>query len=457
MLKTIRQAWKVEALRKKMLFTLLVIVLFRLGNAITVPFINTDLLKTQMDIMNSTAFGLINMMSGGAFAMAKLFALGIQPYINASIIIQLLCVAIPSLEDLSKNAGEIGKKKIKTYTYIATFFIAILQAFGYYTIMKRYNLLTDTVSSILECFVICLCLIIGAGVLTFLGAKVEKHGIGNGISIILFAGIISRLPSAIMSSVSEMQTWYQVHTRAITVENLVSAGLTEANATEYINSVTQPWQLVLMLIGAAALILLIIYVYDIERRIPVQYAAPSGKRMASGRKTFMPFKISMAGVLPIIFAQSILSLPLTIWAFIGTPAEGTIGYTIYAAISSYSWVYILLYFVLIIAFSYFYNSIQCNPIEIANNLKANGGFIPGFRPGNPTVEIIKNALKWTTLFGAIYLAIIAIAPLLASNLNQSSSIAIGGTSVIIVVSVAIETAKALDSQLSLYNYSGFLP
>lgn len=457
MLKLIRQAWRVADLRRKMLFTLMVIVVFRLGNAVTVPFVNTDLLRSQADVLNGSVFGLFNLMSGGAFSMAKLFALSIQPYINASIIIQLLCVAIPALEEISKEQGEMGKKKIKRYTHIATGFIAVLQALGYYLLLSRYGVLTDSVSPVLSGTVICACLVAGSCLLTFLGDRVEKKGIGNGISIILFASIISRLPSAIMNIVSQVRTWWTIHSGAVTLESLTAAGMNETSAQDYLSSIQAPWVTLLLLMGAATIILLIIYTYDVERRIMVQHAAPvRNSAMRVNQQTFIPFKLTMASVLPVIFAQSILSLPAMLWTFIGLPHEGSVAYAIYTALTTYSPIYMAAYFLLIIGFSYFYNSIQCNTTEMANNLKRNGSFVPGFRPGRPTAELLANALKWVTFYGALYLSIIALAPMVVSHFVQNTSVAMGGTSVIIVVSVAIETAKALGSQLSLYNYKGFL-
>ena len=457
MIQTIRKAWGSPELRKKIISTLLILLIFRIGNAITVPYVNVDALKQQLEVMGSTILGLYIVMSGGAFATATVFALSIQPYINSSIIIQLLTVAIPYLERLARDGGEEGKKKIQAITRYTTVAIAILQAVGYYFMMKRYNLLATGADGIWPALVIIVTLIAGSSFVMWMGEQVTEFGVGNGISIILFAGIISRVPNMISGMIDGVKTWSSVNNGTLTLETLKSAGYTDASAQQVLNSAIAPWGVVLLVIGMLALIVFIVFINDAERRIPVQYAKRQvGRKMYGGQSTNLPMKVNMSGVLPIIFAQSIASLPITIWSFIGIPAEGTVSRSIYDAIDTKSIVYVVVYFIMIIGFSYFYSSIQFNPVEIANNLKKQGGFIPGFRPGKPTVDFIRKVLNKITLFGAIYLGIVAICPLIVGKVISNQSVSIGGTSVIIVVGVALETVKALESQMLMRQYKGFL-
>ena len=360
MIQTIRKAWGVPELRKKIVFTLLILLIFRIGNAIPVPYINTTLLGNYLDSMSGTVLGLYNVMSGGAFAEATVFALGVQPYINSSIIVS---------------------------------FVA------------------------------------GSSFVMWLGEQVNEFGVGNGISIILFAGILSRVPNMVTMGASYIRTK---------------------------GSIGCLW-IALLIVGMLAMVVLIVHVNEAERRIPVQYAKRQvGRKMYGGQASTLPMKVNMSGVLPIIFAQTIASLPATIWAFVGIPEEGTVGRSIYNAIDTKSVLYLIVYFLMIIGFSYFYATIQFNPVEISNNLKRNGGFIPGFRPGKPTSDFIAKVLNKVTLFGAIYLGIVAICPLIAGKLLGNSGLAIGGTSVIIVVGVALETVRALESQMMMRQYKGFL-
>ena len=457
MIQTIRKAWGIPELRKKIIFTLLMLLIFRIGNAITVPYINVDALKMQLDSMGATILGLYNVMSGGAFATATVFALSIQPYINSSIIIQLLTVAIPYLERLARDGGEEGRKKIQSITRYTTVGIAVLQAVGYYMMMKNYGLLASGADGIWPALVIVVSLIAGSAFVMWMGEQITEFGVGNGISVILFAGIISRVPTMISGMVSGVQTWSSVQKGTLTLEGLMSVGYSEAAAQNVLNSAMAPWGVALLLVGILALIVFIVFIQDAERRIPVQYAKRQvGRKMYGGQSSNLPMKVNMSGVLPVIFAQSIASLPITVWSFIGIPAEGTISRAIYDAIDAQSAIYILVYFLMIIGFSYFYSSIQFNPVEIANNLKKQGGFIPGFRPGKPTVDFIKKVLNKITMFGAIYLAIVSICPILASKLIGNDSIGIGGTSVIIVVGVALETVKSLENQMLMRQYKGFL-
>ena len=430
MIQTIRKAWGIPELRKKILFTLLILVIYRIGSAIPVPYVDTNTLSAYLNGMGTTILGLYNVMSGGAFAQATVFALGIQPYINSSIIIQLLTVAIPALERMQREGGEEGKKKLQSITRYATVGIAFLQALGYYFILKTgingRSMLTQ--DSIWVALVIMVSWVAGSSFLMWLGEQCNEFGVGNGISMILFAGIISRVP------------------------NMVS------DLYQGIISGTMHWGwTVLIVVGVLLLVVLIVFVNDAERRIPVQYAKRQvGRKMYGGQSSNLPMKVNMSGVLPIIFAQSIASIPATIGAFLPTrPAEGSFGYALRNAIDTKSFLYLVVYFVLIIGFSYFYASIQFNPVEISNNLKRNGGFIPGFRPGKPTSDFIAKVLNKVTLFGAIYLGVVAIVPLLADKF-MAMSIGIGGTSVIIVVGVALETVKALENQMLMRQYKGFL-
>ena len=428
MIQTIRKAWGIPELRKKIIFTLLILLIFRIGNAITVPYVDVGLLETYLDQMGGTILGLYNVMSGGAFAQATVFALSIQPYINASIIIQLLTVAIPALERLAKDGGEEGRKKIQSITRYTTVGIAILQAVGYYFMMRNYNLLASDATGIWPALVIVVSFIAGSSFVMWMGEQITEFGIGNGISIILFAGILSRVPTM----VSQMVDGFRAGT-------------------------LKWWMALLVIVGILLLIVLITWVNGAERRIPVQYAKRQvGRKMYGGQSSTLPMKVNMSGVLPIIFAQSIAMIPSTIAAFCKQPKEGTFWYGFLNAIDTKSVLYMIFYFLMIIAFSYFYATIQFNPVEISNNLKKNGGFIPGFRPGNPTAAFIQKVLNKVTLFGAVYLGIVAILPLIIGKIVNVAALSIGGTSVIIVVGVALETVQALESQMLMRQYKGFL-
>lgn len=426
MIQTVRKAWAIPELRKKIVFTLLIILIYRIGNAIPVPYVDVAALTTYLDSMATTVLGLYNVMSGGAFADATVFALSIQPYINSQIIIQLLTVAIPALERMAREEGEEGRKKIASITRYTTIAIALLQGFAYYMMMKNYGILTN--DSLAAAFVIIISFVAGSAFMMWLGEQVTEFGIGNGISILLFASIISRIPSGVST---------------------IQQNLTMGNLN---------WGMVaFVIIGIIALIALIVFVNEGERKIPVQYAKRQvGRKMYGGQQTTLPMKVNMSGVLPIIFAQSIAMLPATIAAFLPDPEKGTVAYAFLNAIDTKSILYMIAYFILIIGFSYFYSTIQFNPVEISNNLKRNGGFIPGFRPGKPTAEFIAKVLSKITLFGAIFLGIVAICPLIAGKIINIPALAIGGTSVIIVVGVALETVKAMENQMLARQYKGFL-
>ncbi len=427
MVQTIRKAWGIPELRKKIVFTLLMMLIFRIGNAIPVPYVDTNLLETYIQQMSTTVLGLYNVMSGGAFAQATIFALGVQPYINSSIIIQLLTVAIPALERLAREGGEEGKKKIQSITRYTTVAIAVLQGWAYYMLMKNnYGILTN--DSIWAALVIIVSFIAGSCFVMWMGEQITEFGIGNGISMILFAGILSRVPTMVSGM----------------IQSTVSGDIAW-------------WMDVLLVVGILVLFVLVVFVSEAERRIPVQYAKRQvGRKMYGGQASTLPMKVNMSGVLPVIFAQSIAMIPSTIGAFMKAPEEGTFWYSVLQAIDTKSVLYMIFYFVMIILFSYFYSTIQFNPVEISNNLKKNGGFIPGFRPGKPTADFIKKVLGKITLFGAIYLGIVAILPLLIGKIIDNPALSIGGTSVIIVVGVALETVRALESQMLMRQYKGFL-
>ena len=423
MLQTLRNAWSIPELRKKIIFTLFILLIYRVGNVIPVPFIDVGTLANYFDsVLSNTILGLYNAMSGSAFSRATVFALGIQPYINASIIIQLLTIAIPYLERLAKDGGEEGKKKIARITRYTTVGLGLLMGWAYYKMLTNYEVsygLSIVESGFLPGLVIVLAFTAGSAMVMWLGEQITEFGIGNGISMILFANIISGIPAM--------------------VGNLVRLSW---------------WAILIVLIGMAALVLFIIFINDAERRIPIQYAKRVvGRKVYGGQNTNLPIKVSMSGVMPVIFAQSICSLPATICAFTGK----TSGWWYENVWSSSSWIYAFIYFLMIFFFSWFYSTIQYDPVEISNNLKKNGGFIPGFRPGKPTAEFIQKVINKIVVFGAVYLGIVALLPIVAGNLMSGvRNLAIGGTSVIIVVGVALETVKALEAQMLMRHYKGFL-
>ena len=440
MIETIRNAWKIAELRKKILFTIFALLIFRLGSVVPVPFINSDLLSSTLNNMGGI-FALLGTMNGTAFSMAAVFALGVQPYINSSIIIQLLTVAIPALERLQRDGGEEGRKKIAAITRYVTVAIALLQGFGYYTLIRttENGILLDTAGlpGWWAAVVIILCFTAGSAFVMWLGEQITEFGIGNGISIILFAGILSRVPSMVA-------TMYQG------IRNNLDGVADQFNLPW--------WGAILIVIGMLAIVVLIVFIQNSERRIPVQYAKRVvGRKMYGGQSSHIPLKVNMSGVMPIIFAQAIASLPATIGMFFGKSSESEGGWGVFLTVfDTTSVVYIVVYFLLIVGFSYFYSTMQFNPVEVANNLKKNGGFIPGFRPGKPTADFIHKVLGKITMFGALYLAIIAIAPIITGAIIGQQSLAIGGTSIIIVVGVALETTKALEAQMLMRHYKGFL-
>ena len=459
MIETIRNAWKIPELRKKMMFTVFALLIFRLGSAIPVPYINGEGLRQYLQMQSGTILDLMNAMSGSAFAMATIFALSIQPYINSSIIIQLLTVAIPALEQLARDGGEEGRKKIASITRYTTVAIALLQGFGYYSLIRSYGLIDNGgLNGVWVGFVIVLTFTAGSAFLMWLGEQITEFGIGNGISILLFAGIVSRGPRMVTDMIDGVKLWNGVKAGTITAETYTAMGYTAEQAETALKQALAPWMIPLIIIGMLALVVFIVFISNAERRLPVQYAKRVvGRKMYGGQSTHIPMKVNMSGVMPIIFAQSIASLPATIGAFAGwtVKSEGFGGGMMRLFDTSKPF-YSILYFILIIGFSYFYASMSFNPIEVANNLKKNGGFIPGFRPGKPTADFITKVLNKITMFGALYLSVIAIAPIITGNLVGYSSLAIGGTSVIIVVGVALETVKQMEAQMLMRHYKGFL-
>ena len=432
MLKTLRNAWGIADLRKKILFTLFIILMYRLGNAVPVPYVDTNLLESYFNTVNNTILGLWNTMAGGSLSMATIFALSIQPYINSSIIIQLLTIAIPALERLAKEGGEEGRKKLASITRYCTVAIGLVMGIGYYTLLRNgYNgetMLTADGQGVWPAIVIIMTFMAGSALIMWMGEQITEFGVGNGISIVLFASIVARFPSSVGTMI-----------------------------TNVVNGSLAWWALLLLLIGALAIIVCIVIVNDAERRIPVQYSKRVvGRKLYGGQSTHLPMKVNMSGVMPIIFAQTIASLPGTICIFVPSWSKSWVMENMFNQDTVF---YVVFYFLLIIAFSYFYATIQFDPVEISNNLKKNGGFIPGFRAGKPTSEYIRKVLNKITLLGALYLGVVAAVPMLIGCFSDApvlSGISLGGTSIIIVVGVAIETVRAVESQMMMRNYKGFL-
>ena len=432
MFKTLANAWRIPEIRKKILITVLIVVLYRFGAVIPVPFIQSGILDYFKTYSNGSIFEYLNILSGSAFSRATLLALSISPYITASIVIQLLTVAIPALEKLSKE-GEEGRKKLTQITRIVTVVLGFVTAFGYYMYLKNAGMLVAEVSKggKYEFFggaVIIMCYAAGAAIIMWLAEKINEFGIGNGISIILFANIVASAPTIIETFI----------------------GFIKAS----------PWGIVLVegiLILSLAIVTFVVFITESERRLPVQYAKKVvGRKMYGGQNTNLPIKLNMSGVMPIIFANSIVAIPSTLALIFPTTGHKIWG-AIVNALSYNSWIYLIIFIVLIIAFSYFYISISFNPVEVANNLKKNGGFIPGIRPGKPTADYIRKVLGRITLIGAFFLCIVAALPLIAGMIDSGlRGIAFGGSSLLIVVGVALETARELESQMTMRHYKGFL-
>lgn len=433
MLKTIRNAWSIPDLRKKLLFTLMIIIVFRIGSVIPVPFLDMSALATAMNGMNegNTMLAYLNTLSGGAFANATLFAMGVTPYINSSIIMQLLTVAIPPLERMAKE-GEAGRRKIGTITRYVTVGLGLVQggAYWYYLHKSGVTVYTEGFSLIFSAIVIILVFTAGTALMMWLGEQINTNGIGNGISILLFAGIVAQLPYTL----SMLGQFWE---------------LAGKGSTQFYFLVP------LWIVIFVAIVWIITFMQDSERRIPIQYAKRVvGRKMYGGQSSHLPIKVALGGVLPIIFASSILSIPGTINLF--TKVKDGFWGAFFNAFDTSGWLYNVLYFILIIMFAYFYTTIQYNPIEMANNLKSNNGTIPGIRPGAPTADYIRNILSRITLIGALFLAVIALVPSIYGSATGMGRMAIGGTSIIILVGVALETVKQLESQMMMRHYKGFL-
>jgi len=429
MFSVFRNAWKIEDLRKKILYTLFILVIFRLGSSITVPFLDPDKMAAVFGdyAANGNIFSYLNIISGGAMEQASLFSLSISPYINASIIMQLLMVAIPRLERLMKEDGERGRKIMEKWTRYLAIAFSFLLGFGYYTIMKNQTEVVAENAGVFGALVIVFALAAGATIIMWLGEKINEKGIGNGISILLFAGIVSSIPRSGVAIYQGIQTGMH-------------------------------WIIaVLVVVVLIAMIGFVVFVTNGERRIPVQYAKQvKGRKMYGGQNTNIPLKVNMTGVLPIIFAQSFVMLPPTIANFFPSLNKGWFA-SVVKAINVGGWLYMVAMFLLIIFFSYFYTVISFNPVEVANNLKKNGGFIMGIRPGKPTADFITKSLNRVTLIGAIFLGLISALPNIAAMVNPSlAAVAIGGTTLLIVVGVALETVKTLESQMLMRHYKGFL-
>ena len=438
MFKTIKNALKTPDVRKRILYTLLLIVIFRLGCYITVPGVNSITLNEAMNSNNGIA-GLIDIISGGAFSRFSAFAMSISPYITASIVIQLLAMIIPSLERLTKEGGEEGRKKINRYTKILTLVLALVEAIGVFVSYKSSGIFVNT--NFATGAMVVIALVAGTSILMWLGDEITSKGIGNGISMIIFVGIISGLPSFVT-----------------TLWNLI---MTDAGF-----STTGLLMAIGILIGAIILVAGVVFVQQAERRVPVQYSKKVvGRKMVGAQNTHIPLKLAMAGVMPIIFASSFLTFPaMIIQIFVSDIGSktgflaGLYKFSIATSSSSvgigYSIANALVYLVLIMAFTFFYTYATFNPAEVSNNIKQNGGFIPGIRAGKPTTEYLSSIISKLTWFGGFFLAIIAILPMLLRF--TSLNIAFGGTSILIVVGVALETIQQLESQLVMRHYKGFL-
>ena len=439
MLQTLRNAWKVADLRKKILFTLFIIIIYRIGGAIPDSFLDATTVQAWFESNSGTGnfFNYLNMLSGGTFSQATLLCLSISPYINASIIIQLLTYAIPPLERMAKE-GQEGRKKINKITRYTALAISIFQGWAYYLTLKntaKAVTYTQGFAGIFAEIVIIACFTAGSALVIWLGDQINEKGIGNGISMLLFAGIIARGPQAVLMLIEYIKT----------------------GEMRYIIMVP------VIIIIFILMIAFIIFMDNAERRIPIQYAKRVvGRKMYGGQNSYIPIKVAMSGVLPIIFAMSFMSLPSTLELFIADPGSNAEGFwkSFYHGLlqwfSTDSIFYAVLYFLLIIGFNYFYVSMQYNPIEIANNLRQNNGGIPGIRPGKPTSDFIKRVLSKITLVGAIFLGIIAIFPIFFAKFSGVSGIAMGGTSILIIVSVALETVRTLESQMMMRHHKGFL-
>ena len=451
MLKTLRNAWAIPELRQKMLFTLFILLLYRVGAAIPVPFITATALKVADLGGSGSIFSYLNILSGDAFSKGTLFALAVSPYITAQIVVQLLAVAIPALEKLSKQ-GEEGRKKLERITRYLTVGLALVTAFGYYKLLSSSQMTiayggdiitkgSNKFETVFIAVTIILCYTAGASLIMWLAEKIDEQGIGNGISMILFANILCGIPSTIASFSAQITEYLKKDNSYVAVAVVLS---------------------VLAILVVLASIIFMVYMTDAERRIPVQYAKRVvGRKMYGGQNSNLPIKLNMSGVMPIIFASALVSLPVTI-IYLCQPKSGSFWAKVQNALSSDNWIYAVVLFVLIIAFAYFYISISFNPVEVANNLMQQGGSIPGIRPGKPTAQYIQKVLNKVVLMGAFFLGIIACVPLIINIIStELFSVGIGvvsfsGSSLLIVVGVALETIRDMESQMAMRHYKGFL-
>ena len=434
MLESVRNAWKIEDLRKKMIFTLMILVVYRIGSVIPVPFLDPAAIA-EMVGRSGNILGYLNTLSGGSFAQCTLFALSISPYITSSIVMQLLTIAIPYLENLQKEGGEEGQKKIKQYTRYAVVALSFLQAWAYSALLRNMGamLYTSGWEYYFARAVIIFAFAGGSMFLVYLGEQIDSSGIGNGISLILFTGIVSRGGTILLTMINSLyRAFYGINV---------------------FNFVYYPFMVVL----AVAAIAFIVIMTNAERRIPVQYAKKVvGRKMYGGQSTFIPIKITMSGVLPVIFASSIMAIPGTIKDFAGLTADNSkFWFPLLNSLNYDQIPYAIIYFLLIMAFNYFYVTVQYNPVEIANNLRKNSGTVPGIRPGRPTSDFIARIVSRTTVMGGIFLSIIAVVPIVVQVIT-GFSISLGGTSLIIVVGVALDSVKQLESMMMMRHYKGFL-
>ena len=432
MFQTLKNAWSMPELRKKMLYTLFIILIFRFGSCIPVPFIDTTLLSQYFEqaSVNGSMLGYLDMFTGGGLSRATIFAMSITPYINASIILQLLTVAIPALERMVKDGGEEGREKIASWTRYLGVLLGLLQGLSYYALLRNgfggKTMLSNT--GALAAVTIIVTFTAGTALIMWMGEHITQKGIGNGISIILFAGIVSRGPSLMRTLANLFQTG---------TSGIVSG--------------------IVMIIVGLAIVVFIVYMSNAERRIPVQYAKRVvGRKMYGGQASYIPIKVNMTGVMPIIFASTLCSLPGLIFRFINlSAADHPALYAFFSAFNYNSVLYLIVYVLLIVAFNYFYVAIQYNPVDIANQLRKNNGTIPGIRPGKPTSDFITKTLSKITLIGAIFLAIVAGLPIILGNIT-GTSIQLGGTSLLIVVGVALETGRSLEGYMTARHHKGFL-
>ncbi len=439
MFNTIKNAFKAPEIRKKIFYTLLLLVLFRLGCYITIPMVDIGTLEETMSNSANGVTGLIDMVSGGAFSRLSIFAMSITPYITASIVIQLLAMVIPSLERLTKEGGEEGRKKVDRYTKLMSLFLALIEALGVYFSYRSSGLFLET--GVRACLTIVLSLVAGTSLLMWLGDKITTKGIGNGISMLIFAGIVSGLPQSLTRIFSLVNDNGEFSTKGLIIA-------------------------ILMILAVLFMVISVIYVQLAERRIPVQYSKKVvGRRMVGAQNTHIPIKPLMASVMPIIFASSFMTFPAMIIQIVNSNIENQTGFwrviynfSIATSSSNVSWQYTVInaivYLLLIIGFTYFYTYATFNPAEVANTIKQNGGFIPGIRAGKPTAEYLSQVLSKVTLFGGIFLAAVAVIPMFAKGTGLNT--AFSGSSILIVVGVAIELAQQLQSLLAMKHYKGFL-